>query len=49
MSSIQNHVQYLEHNYKVIGLVRDSKNINDAKLNYLGITSKVVFEEGLES
>lgn len=35
----------LEHNYKVIGLVRDSKNINDAKLNYLGITSKVVFKE----
>ena len=35
----------LEHNYKVIGLVRDSKNINDAKLNSLGITSKVIFEE----
>ena len=35
----------LENNYKVIGLVRNFKNINDAKLTYLGITSDILFEE----
>jgi len=35
----------LEYNYKVIGLVRDFQNINDEKINYLGIASKVIFEE----
>ncbi len=35
----------LQNDYKVIRLVRDSQNINDKKLNYLGITSKTLFEE----
>lgn len=34
----------LEHDYKVIGLVRDFKNINTKGLDYLGITSQVILE-----
>jgi GDPmannose 4,6-dehydratase len=34
----------LEHDYKVIGLVRNFENINTKGLDYLGITSQVIFE-----
>lgn len=35
----------LEKNYQVIGLVRDSRNINTKSLDYLGLTEKIIFEE----
>lgn len=34
----------LEHDYKVIGLVRNFENINTKGFDYLGITSQVIFE-----
>lgn len=34
----------LKYNYKVIGLLRDKNSVNFDKLNYLGITSKIIFE-----
>ena len=35
----------LKNGYEVIGLVRNSENITIKKLDYLGITSKILFEE----
>jgi len=34
----------LEHNYKVVGLLRSAHDIKTAGLDYLGITSQIVFE-----
>lgn len=34
----------LEKNYTVVGLVRNAENINIKSLDYLGITSKIVFK-----
>ncbi len=34
----------IEHDYKVIGLIRNAENINTKGLDYLGVTSQVIFE-----
>lgn len=34
----------LEKNYKVIGLLRNQKSVNLKNLNYLGIASKIIYE-----
>ena len=34
----------LEKNYKVIGLLRNKNNVDFTKLDYLGITNKIIFE-----